>query len=107
MRRMVFAWLVLAAVGCFATDAQELDTEVQSASRTETVEDPAAAAENPVPRNASPRPGPGAFEGASRGAATRPPAAAGAAPNRTSGPLKRIDTKPLSANANIALPQDI
>lgn len=107
MRRAALAWFVLAAVGCFATDAQELGNQAQSASGTETVEDPDAASEKPVPRTASPRPGPGAFEGASRGAATRPSAAPGAAPSRTSGPLKRIDTKPLSASANIALPQDI
>ena len=111
MRRVGFAWLALATAGCLAAEAPELGTETQSASRSEMREAPDASAEKPVPPSGNPRPagsGPfGGVGGESRGVVPQPPARPGAASGQAGGTLKRIDTKPLSANANIALPQDI
>ena len=110
MRRAALAWLALATVGCWVTDARELDPELQPARMDETVDEPAVPAQEPAPQPGDPASigsDPGAFGDASGAPVARPPVRPGTAPNRASGPLKRIDTKPLSASANIALPQDI
>ena len=110
MRRAALAWLALATAGWWVAHAQQLDPEPQPASMDETVDEPAVPAQEPVPQPGDPAAigsDPGAFEDASGAPVARPPVRPSTAPNQAGGPLKRIDTKPLSASANIALPQDI
>ena len=107
MRRKKTIRLGLAAAGLLIAGAgvaqDRGEAPEQDESRARATSANPVAAERPVARPGSSQPS-GAAPGTS-------PGAAGAAAERAEAPpagaLKRIDTKPLSANANIALPQDI
>ena len=94
------AGLLIAGAGV-AQDGGKAPEQDESQARATTANP--VAAERPAARPGSSQPS-GAAPGTS-------PGASGAVPGRAetppAGALKRIDTKPLSANANIALPQDI
>ena len=109
MRPKTLAWLGLAAgllIGgaSVAQDWERASEQDEGRTRSTTGNPPVAEGSVAQPRN-SQQPGaahdtsPSAHGGAV-GRMNVPQAAAG-------GPLRRINTKPLSASANIALPQDI
>ena len=96
MRRKTIIRLGLAAAGLLIAGAgvaqDRGEAPEQDESRARATSANPVAAERRVARPGSSQP-----SGAAAERAEAPPA----------GALKRIDTKPLSANANIALPQDI
>ena len=103
MRRKPLRWLALATVGLSMAQAGFAQEPSEDAERGEgrnrTTEESRAGVKPAPPDSAGPA---ATGRSAPRSAGRRPDAAA---PVRDT--LKRIDTSPLSANANIALPQDI
>ena len=104
-------WLGLATLGILiagAGIAQERGEDPdQDESRTRTTtEEPETTREAPAAQPDGSQPV-AAGTNAPQAARREPTGQQATAPAPAGGPLKRIDTTPLSANANIALPQDI